>query len=137
MSTTNKLAGFKAKIFNGATNIASAQQISIKINGKTIDATDHDTGGWEDFLLGTMSWDANSEHVYIEGDASQNAALFDALVNQTLLTLNFYPQVGTGKQYYTGTAFVTSWELAAPSSDVTKIKASFKGAGALTRASQP
>jgi TP901-1 family phage major tail protein len=131
-----KLAGYQSHIYNGGVLIASSRTIDLKTSGKQIDVSDHDSVGWEDYLLGLKNWSVDLENVFVEGDASQNA-LFDAYVAATSLTIEIRPIVGSGKAKFTGSAFVTDWSLNMPNQDAQILKMTLKGAGALTRSTQP
>jgi len=133
-----KRHGKDALIYNGAQKIASARDIKLSVNNKFADATDHDSGGWDDFsVAGNKNWTATSEHVKVIGDASQDA-LYDALVAGSILTINVYPAgLTSGQPQYQGTAVVEKWDYNGPNNDIQTFTASFKGVTALTRGVQP
>lgn len=131
-----KLHGKEAKIYNGAAEIVSLRDLAISVQNKTADATDHDSGGWDEFIGGNKNWTGTSQHAKVLAAASQDA-LYDALVAASLLTINIYPNgVGVGQPVWSGSAIIEKWDYKAPNNDLQDISVSLKGSGALTRSVQ-
>jgi len=132
-----KVHGKQALLYNGATKIVSIRDLQVSVQNKFADATDHDSGGWDDFsVAGNKNWTATAQHVKVLGDASQDA-MFDALVNGTVLVVNIYPNgIAVGQPLYSGSCVVEKWDYKAPNNDLQDLTFSLKGVTALARSVQ-
>jgi predicted secreted protein len=131
-----KVHGKEALIYNGAQKIASVRDISVDVQNKTADATDHDSGGWEEVISGNKNWSGTWSNVKVIGDASQDA-VFDAVTGATLVTLNVYPKgQGSGLPMYSGAALIIDWSYKAPNGDIQTIDIKFQGNQAFARSVQ-
>jgi hypothetical protein len=101
-----KLHGKEAFIFNNGVKIASLQDLTLSVQGKPVDSTDHDDGIWESSIGGKVAWTATATHVKVLGDATQDA-IFDGIVAGSLLPIVIYPIVQSGKSQYSGRRFRT------------------------------
>jgi len=131
-----KLHGKEAFIFNNGVKIASLQDLTLSVQGKVVDSTDHDDGIWESSIGGKVAWTATATHVKVLGDATQDA-IFDGIVAGSLLPIVIYPIVQSGKAQYSGNILVEKWDYKAPNQAVQDLSHSFKGSGPLVRGVQP
>lgn len=133
----SKLHGKQAFIYNAAQKIVSLRDLTVTIDHKVVDSTDHDSAGWEEVIAGNKKWSATSQHAKVLLDASQDA-LYDALVAGTAVTINIYPNgIASGQPQYAGTAQVSKWDYKAPNQDLQDITIQLDGVGALVRSVQP
>jgi predicted secreted protein len=132
-----KLHGKEAFIFNGAQKIASVTDISLDVENKQVDATDHDSLGWEECIGGNKTWSGTWSNIKVLGDASQDA-LFSALTGATLITVNIYPKGNVSTNpVFSGTALVTKYSYKAPNAAIQTIDITFQGSAALTEGVVP
>jgi predicted secreted protein len=131
-----KLHGKEAFIFNNGVKIASLQDLTLSVQGKPVDSTDHDDGIWESSIGGKVAWTATATHVKVLGDATQDA-IFDGIVAGSLLPIVIYPIVQSGKSQYSGSVIVDKWDYKAPNQAIQDLSHSFKGSGPLVRGVQP
>lgn len=134
---TQAIAGFQGKVListDGGTNyivLGEMREATLSIEAEELDATSFDSGGWSEFVSGLKSWEVESEGLYVQADAGQDA-LYNALVNGTKVKVRLLPKDGAGNKGFQGDAIVTSWELNPPVDDVVTVSATFRGTGALT-----
>ncbi len=132
----SKLHGKEAFIFNNGVKIASLTDLTLSLQQKPVDSTDHDDGVWESSISGKVSWTATAKHVKVLADATQDA-VFDGIVQGSLLPIVIYPIVGSGKPQYSGNVLVTKWDYSAPNQAIQDLSHSFQGTGPLVRGVQP
>jgi predicted secreted protein len=131
-----KVHGKEAFIFNNGVKIASLQDLTVSLQNKKVDSTDHDDAGWESSISGNKAWTATATHVKVLGDATQDA-IFDGIVAGSLLPIVIYPIVGSGKPQYSGNVLVDKWDYKAPNAAIQDLSHSFTGSGPLVRGVQP
>ncbi len=91
---------------------------------------------FESYKAGTRSWKGEVTCHWDEGNTNGQAAIEDAILGGTSVTLNLYPEgATTGDYYYTGTAFLSSMSVDIADNDSTVVaKYSFTGSGAVAGA---
>ncbi len=78
--------------------LKSLQDWDLDVTAKEIDASDHDSLGWEDKLLGLASWKGTVKGVYFEGGPTPQGIFTSptaGLVGNGTIACTFYPQLGT------------------------------------------
>jgi len=110
------------------TSVGAQRNATLKMDGKEIDVTSKDSGGWEENVPGTKSWAIDCDGLYMDGDAAQTE-LEDAYMAGDQIMVNVVTPSG---RLYAGTATITSLEIAAPHDKEMTNKVSLKGSGALT-----
>jgi predicted secreted protein len=134
MSST--IAGFKGAVLVGGTKIAESQDMELTIDLKTIDATSHDSAGWEEKIAGNSNWKITAKGLYVFGDAPRQSVR-DALINKTTVTVIFESVYNTvGQEKFTGTAWVSNYKTTGPNEAAASIDVEFEGTGALTAGTQ-
>ena len=134
---TGATAGYKGYLYAGTTGapvkIAEIREWTISGEMGEIDATSRDSSGHREVIVGTRGWTASANYLYAGDNASQKA-LYSALNNGTLQSIEFYP-VGTSSQFpiYTGYGYVTSWSPSSPHDDAIAVDVDFVGTGVLTQ----
>jgi predicted secreted protein len=135
-------AGFNGKIYistdGGSTYnpIGEADDMKLSIKQDDMEVTSFDSAGWKEFIPGLKEWEADTSAMYLYSNTGQDA-LYNALVNNSVVKLRLLPKTGTGNKGYQGDAFVTSWEINNKVSDAVSLSANFKGASALTTYTAP
>jgi predicted secreted protein len=131
-----KVHGKEAFIYNNGVKIISLQDLTLSVQNKKVDSTDHDDGVFESCIGGKVAWTITATHVKVVGDASQDA-IFDAALAGTPLPILINPVVGSGKPQYAGSVIVDKWDYKAPNSAIQDLSHSFTGTGPLVRQVQP
>lgn len=119
----------------GANTVGEVTAFSMSIDSEMIPVKKlGDT--FESYKAGTRSWKGEVTCHWDEGDTNGQAAIEDAILAGTSVTLNLYPEgITTGDYYYTGTAFLTSMSVDISDNDSTVVaKYSFTGSGAVAGA---
>jgi predicted secreted protein len=132
---TASIAGFKGKILIGGTAVAELTDATLEVTSKLYNATSHDSGGWEENIVGNNAWKATAKTLYAETDA-QRVALRNALINKTSVTFEFDPLVSATHEKFTGTGFVDKYTHGAPNENVQTIDLEIVGTGALVAGTQ-
>lgn len=138
---TSAVAGYKGTL---TISTASGQSKSalIEIGDYTmtvehseIDATSHDSSGTREVIAGIDSWSGSADVMMVmsSGGAGSHNAMYDVLVNKILVDFEFIPTGSTADGTYSGSGFVTNFELGAPGEDALNTSLSFQGSGALAR----
>ena len=132
------IAGKDVFLYVGTILVGCATDVSLSVNAESIDAACKSSGGWAESTPGTKSWGGSIGGIYkiytTPDDATNYSAedLFDAIDAGTALTIKF-GTAGTGDTQYTGTAYVTSWELTGGVDGPATYSSDFVGSGALTK----
>lgn len=133
----NPLIGKDLQVYIDASTIAFADSFDYTLDKKTIDVTNLSSAGWDEFVLGSKSWDGNVSGLFVKTlDASRS---FDYLLDNYLTTnasvgVMFKPST-TGYGYVQGSAFVTNLKVSNGGlNDKVTYSATLKGTGPLTKA---
>ena len=138
---TSSLAGYKGLLTVSTasgqtkTRLAEVTDWSMSIEHSEIDATSHDSSGTREVIAGIDSWSGSAEllHVMTSGGAGSANAVYDVIVNKVLVDFEFAPTGSTAGGTYSGSGYVTDFEVGAPGEDALNTSLSFVGTGALTR----
>lgn len=137
-----KIAGVDVQLFietqTGTFSILAGQQgATLNREKKEIDVTSKDGNGWGEYLTGIRNWSVECDGLIVVGEESQDK-LEDAWENGTELPVQLRVPLGTSNQYkvYSGNVVVTELNLEAPVDDAFTYKATLKGTGPLTKATQ-
>lgn len=138
---TSSVAGYRGllKLSTSSTGgsltaIAELRNFSIKYDRPELDATSHESSGFREVIAGSANWTATADYLTVQTNTTQKNA-YDLLYNQTKVSGEFIPTGSSSDGYYTGSCYVTSWDLGAPHDGVTASNISIVGTGALTRSS--
>ncbi|WP_178134051.1 phage tail tube protein [Vineibacter terrae] len=114
----------------GTNTVAETRTWSINQSVETVDDSSQGDG-WKSHLVGMPEWDGEMECWWDETDTTGQ----EALEIGESVTLNLYPMgAATGAKYYTGTATITRVGMSVPVDGGVSRSFSFKGNGALTKA---
>jgi predicted secreted protein len=130
--TTDIIDGRLVGFYNGANLIAAATGCSVKVSQATRNSSNKDSSKWEKTLSGRIGWSISGNGKF-RFDATHGVAeLFDALVNQTVLTVLISTQ-NAGDIDYGGAGLLQDLSLDFPDSADSTYSFTFKGDGALTK----
>lgn len=135
---TAALAGYKAFLAlstasGGAdTRIAELRDYTMSVEHAEIDATSHDSSGDREIIAGTGSWSGTAELLTVIANTEQ-IEVYDVLVARTLVDMEFVPTGSSSDGTFSGSGFVTGFDMGAPNDDALNTSLSFQGTGALTR----
>lgn len=138
---TQAIAGYNALLFlsqDGGTTylqIGELRDVTLHKATDAIDATSHQSGGWREFNPGLSEWDASAESLYVDADAGQDA-VYNALVNKTVLKFRMTPKTGTGLEKFEGDGFLMDWELTGPLDDAAAVSIEIRGTGVPVKGTQ-
>lgn len=130
------IAGFKGKLVIGTSGIvAEVQGWSIEEKGATIEDTAMDSAAVgpvpKTFIAGLTEWTGKANGNYSPAD---NDGQMAALVG-TSMAFKLYPEGdASGKEYVSGTAFITGRTRSAQIAGKIEFSIDFQGTGALTEA---
>lgn len=138
---TSAVAGYKAKVYSSTdgstyTEVGELRDVTLNIKSEAADATSHSSAGWKEVVPTINSWSASFGALFVGADAAQDT-IKSAILNRTLLYFRFDPAgTSSGLERFSGTGYITSYDIASPTNDLTTISGSIEGTGALTNANQ-
>ncbi|QNI37525.1 phage tail protein [Edaphobacter albus] len=132
-----KLRGYEGKLYytvgaNPSKKLARVVDIAIDVKTDSIDFSDHDTEGWKDTGSGLKAFSGTATVNYFTNDASQKD-IYDALIGNLDLTIEFRPLDSVGEDSYSGVVNITSYSLKSPNSGSQTTDIAFDGRGPLTK----
>lgn len=135
---TSALAGYSAFLSlstasgGSKTRIAELRDYTMSVEHAEIDATSHDSSGDREIIAGTGSWNGTADLLTVISNTEQQEA-YDVLVTRVLVDFEFVPTGSTGDGTFSGSGFLTGFDMGAPNDDALNTSISFQGTGALTR----
>ena len=136
MAVNDIINGTDLRIYkDGTTAIGEATSATLSVTRemRTILTKDSPNSGWASSSPGQKSATLTVEALYSEtSDNVQPDVLFDALDNGTVLALTLTENT-SGYNYYSFSAYCTSWEVNTPVEDNTSVSATFTISGAVYR----
>lgn len=137
---SDALAGYKA-ILNLSTaegqtaaKVVELRNYTLRQTHAPINATSHDSSGDRELIPGTGQWSLTGDVLWIQSSTS-HTAVYDVLAGRAAVDLEAFPTGSSSDGYFSGTGYVTDWELGAPNEDALNAGLSLEGDGALTRQS--
>lgn len=112
--------------------LANISGYELNIKAAEIDANDHDSNGWGDKLDGYKDWSVTIDHLYVDGDVTQEAML-DALLGSTDVITELRPVDVTSQANWNGTARITDYKETVKGATAQARNLTLSGRGALTR----
>lgn len=149
MAKAKVLDGKDFMIFVGGKATALATSHKLTINAETSDAASKDDGMWDESVVSKMSWEASTEAL-VAADATAESfdAMFDLMLKKSPVTLvmgvagnisnDGLPEEGWSiptKNYYTGSAIITSLDRNDAKGGNATFSAAFKGVGKIEKKS--
>ncbi len=135
---TSSLAGYKAILTvstatgQAKTALAELRDYTMTLEHAEVDATSHDSSGTREVVAGTDNWTGSAELLHVQAEATHKE-VYDVLFNKVLVDMEFAPTGSSSDGTYSGSGFVTGFELGAPNEDALNSNINFVGTGALTR----
>lgn len=135
---TSAVAGYKAILqlstaaSGSKTAVAELRNFSIKMDRPEIDATSHESSGFKEAIAGTANWGGTADYLHVQTNATHKAA-FDLLTAGTKIDAQFVPTGSTSDGTFSGSLYLTSWDMSSPIGDATASNIAFVGTAALTR----
>lgn len=154
MARRKALKGKDLMIFVDGKAIALATSHSLTLNAETSDTASKDSGLWDESEVTKLSWEGSSESIGAADEGTPVDISYETLLDKcmagekvpvicgipTNATNDGVPEDGwtapteSPKQsYYKGEALITSVTLTGANGENSKISASFKGVGKLTK----
>jgi hypothetical protein len=135
MAVNDIINGTDLRVYNNTTAIGEATSATLSITRemRNILTKDSPSSGWVSNKPGSKSATLTVEALYSEtSDNVQPDVLFDALNNGTVLALTL--KEGTaGYNFYSFSAYCTSFEISSPVEDNVSYSATFTVTGAIGR----
>lgn len=134
--------GFESQIqlsFDGGStynNLPKLSDLSPSFSADEIDVSNHDTGGWKEYLPGLLDGEVSGEYFLIDTDDATQTALENAYLNKSTFKAKIRPKVGSGLREYRGDFACTKLDQSGPTSEGYKVSFTLKQRSAITRASQ-
>jgi hypothetical protein len=105
---------------------------SMSVEHNEIDATSHDSSGTREVIQGVDQWNGTAELLHVQTEATHQE-LFDVLLGKTLIDFEFVPTGSSSDGSYSGTGFVSGYDVSSPGEDALGASLSFVGSGQLVR----
>lgn len=121
----------------GYIDVAGIKTIEMKVDQSTVDVTDHDSGQWEEFIVGRKNITFSVSGNYNEDDAGQELVLATGLFAGTIVLCRFRAQTGTGFKEYFGSAIIKNVSDSSPNDAVNELSFDVQMTGTITRQNQP
>ncbi len=135
MSVNEIINGTDLRVYNGATAIGEATSATLSVTRemRNILTKDSPNSGWVSNKPGSKSATLTVEALYSETTTNvQPDVLFDALNNGTVLALSLKTST-SGYNFYSFSAYCTSFEVSSPVEDNVSYSATFTVSGAVYR----
>jgi TP901-1 family phage major tail protein len=137
---TSAVAGYKALLLAStasgqtAAQLAELKDYNIDVSHAEIDVTNHDSSGTREIIAGIDQWTGGGEINYVTSSSGANhAALYDVLVNKVQVDFEFLPTGSSSDGYFSGTGYVSGFNMTAPTEDALNASLTFAGNGAFAR----
>jgi len=128
-------SGRLGKLAIATVDVAGIKDLSLKVGAKTLDVTDHDSGLYEEFLVGRKNVTISASGNYDEADAGF-AACLTALFDGTIVAWRFRPDTAGGLLQYSASGMVTDLEVSAPNEGAQEFTIEIQLTGTVTKAAQ-
>ena len=139
---TQAIAGYRALLAvststgQTAATIAELKDYNIDVSHAEIDVTNHDSSGHREIIGGIDQWNGGGEINYVTSSSGANhAAIFDVMIAKTLVDFEFLPTGSSSDGYFSGTGYVSGFNMTAPTEDALGASLTFTGNGVFARAS--
>ena len=135
MSVNEIINGTDLRVYNGATAIGEATSATLSVSRemRSVLTKDSPNSGWVSNKPGSKSATLTVEALYSETTTNvQPDVLFDALNNGTVLALSLKTTTN-GYNFYSFSAYCTSFEVSSPVEDNVSYSATFTVSGAVYR----
>jgi predicted secreted protein len=122
--------GNKIRFYSGGVQLSLELEVTISATMETIPTTDKDSASWTSIVDGDKSWTVSGS-ANLDWTATENISqtFTDFTAGEAVLI-----DVGsaTNAKFYSGSGYITSWNLEAPVSGLATFSFEVQGTGALT-----
>ena len=130
--------------------VSCLQNINLQFQRETTDGTcmkgSADTGYRQEYTT-FAGWNISADGFWEPEDSTGQQIIRDAMLNNTLIYVRYYPSAGTsgtgtpgtpetGDKYYTGQTYVSETSVASPFDGLAGTTLNFVGVGALTEGTE-
>ena len=112
--------------------IAELMDFTVNTEHAEIDVTSHDSSGTREIISGIDQWSATGEMLHVMTEETHQE-LYDVMVGKTLVDFEFIPTGSSSDGSYSGTGFVSGFEVNAPMDGALGANLTITGSGALVR----
>lgn len=134
MPTVGFLNGRNLRVYVNGNAVADATSGDLSVSQSSRDVTTKDSAGWMEVLYGLKEWSISGDGLVALDATFATEELIDFILNSTTVTIRFTTNV-SGDTYWTGSAIAESVDVSSPNEETPTFSFSFKGDGALTKAS--
>jgi predicted secreted protein len=132
--TSEILDGVNLLLSIGGTPIGASSSCSVELTRATRNTSNKDTGIWDSFAAGTITWSMSSENFVNFGGENGYDELYDALVAGTPVDVSVdYKQDEDNTWQLSGKAIITGLPLSAPKGENVSFSVTLQGTGELKR----
>jgi predicted secreted protein len=129
------LAGKQAGLYigNPLAKVAETTDVSLKIDGKTIDTTSFDSNEWDEFINGTKSWSIDGTYNFKPTDTAQ-LAIMNNIINasQPTMPIEFRFTNAATPPKISGNVITSGIQIDTAVADKITMKGTLQGSGAPT-----
>lgn len=130
-----KITGENLVLTKDSTAIAHTNSFTLSINQDVPEATTMDSNQWAEFLVGERTWSISFEGLTTWGSNGNVDVLSELILdnNRSSETISFTTN-NTGDVFFSGSAILTSFEVAASRNEAASYSGEFQGTGPLAKA---
>jgi predicted secreted protein len=132
--TSEILDGVNLLLSIDGTPIGASSSCSVELTRATRNTSNKDTGIWDSYAAGSITWSMSSENFVNFGGVNGYDELFDAMVAGTPVEVSVdYKQDASNTWQLSGEAIITGLPLSAPKGENVSFSVSLQGSGKLKR----
>jgi hypothetical protein len=117
------------------TEVNGVKDVSLSVDGKVLDATDHDSGDWEEFIGGRNNGKLSASLNYDKADAGQDAC-WTAAKARTKVWFRYRPKAVASEREWKQAGIITSIKAASGNNDLAMLSLEIQLSGTPTDATQ-
>jgi predicted secreted protein len=137
---SDAIAGYKATMSvstaegSSFAELAELRDYSLSAQHNEIDVTSHRSSGDREVIAGISQWSGSADLLSLTTDATERDVA-DVLLGRIKVDFEFHPTGSSSDGFFSGTGFVTGYDLSAPNEDALSVSLGFVGDGVLARSS--
>lgn len=132
--TSEILDGVNLLLSIDGTPIGASSSCSVELTRATRNTSNKDTGIWDSYAAGSITWSMSSENFVNFGGVNGYDELFDAMVAGAPVAVTVdYEQDASNTWQLSGDAIITGLPLSAPKGENVSFSVSLQGSGKLNR----
>jgi TP901-1 family phage major tail protein len=122
-------------ILNNSVQVDDLTNCTLTVNMEVRDATTKSSSGYRDTLEGVRSWSGSGECLVDTAATEGYTQLYDDIIARTAVTVKFTTGA-SGNTFWSGSAYLTNWELSGGVEDNVTLSYAFEGTGSLTKGTE-